>query len=307
MIVPAYHYGAEIEALERFGLVCRFYDAQTGSLEPDEEGLEELIGPRTRGLYLIHYLGILQDAARWRTWCNERGLLLIEDAAQAWLGSRDGVPAGSHGDLSLFCLYKTFGLPDGAAVVCKAPLEKPPANRRTGLYKLALRHASFLARRWTLLAGLRRRLAPRPAREYVPEKDFELSLPEAPSSLTRFLLPRVATAESGAVRSANYHFLLERLGGMVPKAFAVLPEGSSPFAFPIFSERKGDLLGWLESRGVSAFDLWSVPHPVVKKEDFPNAARLRDHVVALPVYQELSRSELERMVDAVLHEPRRTT
>ena len=84
ILVPAYHHGSEVEALVRAGLTCRFY-AGTAGLAPDAEELDALVGPRTRALLLIHYLGLPQDAARWREWCRLRGLVFVEDAAQAWL------------------------------------------------------------------------------------------------------------------------------------------------------------------------------------------------------------------------------
>ena len=89
VLAPAYHHGAEIEALRQAGIVCRWYDAH-GNLEPDEDELDALMSERVRSLYLVHYLGFPQDAARWRRWCDDRGLLLIEDATQAWLSVRDG-------------------------------------------------------------------------------------------------------------------------------------------------------------------------------------------------------------------------
>ncbi len=147
ILVPAYHHGSEIEALVKAGIVCRFYGAGQ-RLEPDEKDLETLLGPRVRALYLTHYLGFPQDAARWRMWCDTHGLLLIEDAAQAWLSSRDGTPVGSHGDLSIFCLYKTFGLPDGAAVTCNSPPELPRSGQRTGIIRVAQQHAQYLTQQW---------------------------------------------------------------------------------------------------------------------------------------------------------------
>jgi len=89
VLVPAYHSGAEVTALVAAGIACRFYDG-TELLEPDEAELAGLAGPRTRALYLTHFLGFPQDAARWRRWCGERGLLLLEDAAHAWLAEADG-------------------------------------------------------------------------------------------------------------------------------------------------------------------------------------------------------------------------
>ena len=64
-------------------------------------------------MYLIHYLGFPQDAPGWLRWCRERGLLLIEDAAQAWLASVGGRPLGSFGDMAIFSFYKAVGVPEG--------------------------------------------------------------------------------------------------------------------------------------------------------------------------------------------------
>lgn len=296
VLVPAYHHGSEVEALLQAGLVCRFYDAGQ-RLEPNGKDLEALLGARVRALYLTHYLGLPQDAARWRRWCDERGLLLIEDAAQAWLSSRDGTPVGWHGDLSIFCLYKTFGLPDGAAVLSHTPPEPPSHERRAGVKRVALRHVSYLAQRWGWLAELRRRLR----HTGGSERDFELGDPDrSPYAITEFLLPRVTDPTAHAARAANYEFLLERLGRFVPECFAHLPEGASPFAFPIRSDRREDLLDRLTRRGITALSFWLVPHPCLPVADFPRAAALRNSIIALPVHQELGIRELERIVDAVL-------
>ena len=80
-----------------------------------------LVGPATRALHVTHVLGFPAAAPRWRRWCDERGLLLIEDAAQAWLAAdpQSGEPVGSWGDLSVFCLYKTLPVPNGGALLAR--------------------------------------------------------------------------------------------------------------------------------------------------------------------------------------------
>jgi dTDP-4-amino-4,6-dideoxygalactose transaminase len=59
------------------------------------------------------------------------------------------------------------------------------------------------------------------------------------------------------------------------------------------------LVEYLKTRGVKALLLWKHPHPLLKVRDFPAAQRLRDTVVGLPVHQELTRSDLLRIADAV--------
>ena len=66
--------------------------------------------------------------------------MLIEDAAQAWLATRDGTPVGSHGDLAFFCLYKSVGLPEGAALVMRSPPATASLDRRPGAVELSLIH-----------------------------------------------------------------------------------------------------------------------------------------------------------------------
>jgi dTDP-4-amino-4,6-dideoxygalactose transaminase len=298
VLVPAYHHGSEVEALVRAGMECRFYDIGW-SLEPDEDDLEALLGPRVRALHLTHFLGLPQDAARWRAWCDQRGLLLIEDAAQAWLSLRDGVPVGSHGDLTIFCLYKTFGVPDGAAVVCDPPLDPPDPGRSLGIGRVVREHRIYLEQQWPWLNELRRRLKGAGAND--PKRGMMLGDPtRGPYASTTFLLPRVADTEAQKVRASHYALLLERLGQLVPEPLVRLQLGASPFAFPIRSGRKADVLERLYRYGVVAPNYWPVAHPALRvASDFPGSAALRKDLVALPVHQELGTEELERLVAAV--------
>jgi dTDP-4-amino-4,6-dideoxygalactose transaminase len=296
VLVPAYHHGSEVETLVRAGLRCRFYEA-TETLAPDERELEALLGPRTRALHLTHYLGFAQDAPRWREWCEARGLFLIEDAAQAWLGSLDGRPLGSFGDIAIFCLYKTVGVPDGGALLCSSPPARADGRSRAGIGGLALRHAAWCLERSPVLAELASRFAR--SAPYSPQEDFALGDPDRPpSAATLRLLPRI---DPGAAvrRYGNYQVLLDELGDLVPLPFARLPGGASPFAFPIAVDDKQALIARLASQGVHALNLWSVPHPALPAAGFPGAASLRARVVGLPVHQELRPADLARIARAV--------
>lgn len=279
ILVPAYHHGAEIEALIRAGLTCRFYEA-TDTLAPDANELEQLVGSRTRALYLIHYLGVPQDPERWRGWCDARGLLLIEGAAQSWLASFAGRPVGSTADLALFCLYKTFGLPDGAAVVARERLASPEGKQRYGLRAVAGRHAHHGCN---------------------STSDFALGdVGARPARLTLGLLARIDGPEIAARRRANYHLLLDGLRDLVPTPFRDPDDGASPFAFPIETKNKPALLERLRTRGIGAVDLWSQPHPELPSERFPGAERRRRTTVLLPVHQGLRVNDLERIAHTVL-------
>lgn len=294
VLMPAYHHGSEVEAVCRSGLRPVFYGG-TVDLVPDEEELDGMITSRTCALHIVHYLGFPQDAARWRRFCDERGLTLIEDAAQAWLAEREGVPVGSHGDLAFVCLYKTFGLPDGAAVLCRTPLTRA-ATRATagrGIGKVLDLHASWAAQR----VPLHRPAKPRP---YDPAADFALGVPNSrPATASRALLRRVVDTGAAAARRKHYRLVLTAAGAHVPRPFAVLPQGASPWVLPLEVDDKPGARQRLARAGIGTLDMWSVPHPALEAGRFPAIAARRSRTVGLPVHQELRRQDVERAAEAV--------
>jgi perosamine synthetase len=295
VLVPAYHHGSEVEALTKAGLVCRFY-AASEDLRPEESELETLVTPQTRALLLIHYLGFPQDTSRWRGWCDDRGLILIEDAAQAWLArDDDGHAVGSRGDLAIFCLYKTYGISEGAAIVSRRPPAPPSGPPAVGAVSTARRHVSWmLSRAPTTRHTSSRQIEPASLAE------FDLGDPETqPSRATQFLLRRVVAKDAAAARRRNYEALLHGLRDHVAPPFESVPDGASPFVFPLDTGRKQALLEKLRAEGIQAFDFWSVGHPAYDGALFPALEERRRRTIGLPVHQELLAQDIDRLATVV--------
>jgi dTDP-4-amino-4,6-dideoxygalactose transaminase len=296
VLVPAWHHGSEVEALTRAGVTCRFYGLDD-RLAPDEPSLEGGLGARTRALYLVHFLGLPQDGDRWRAWCDERGIDLVEDAAQAFLATGGASPVGAAGRLSIFCAYKTVGVPDGGLLVCDPPPPPPSRSAPLGLAATARRHGAWLVQRWPDRLA---RHAARTPPDVPPEVDDALGDPSSPAARsTARLLARLDLDGVAAARRRHYTALLDQLSDVVPPAFADPPPGSSPFAFPVATDDKDALLGHLAGHGVIGLNLWRHPHPVMPAGAFPMEQRLRETVVGLPVHQHLRPAELDRIVRAV--------
>lgn len=80
----------------------------TGLLDPDSAA--RCIGPRTRAVLLVHLYGQIRQMSRWQALCRERGVLLLEDAAQAHGARAGGISAGGYGGWAGFSFYPTKNL-----------------------------------------------------------------------------------------------------------------------------------------------------------------------------------------------------
>jgi dTDP-4-amino-4,6-dideoxygalactose transaminase len=308
VLAPAYHHGSEIEALMEAGLQIRYYEVNE-ALEPDPESLQALLTPEVCALYIIHYLGFAQDAGFWRQWCDSNNLLLIEDAAQAFLATHQGQPVGSFGHMGVFCLYKTYGIPDGGAVISTIPPAFPAAVAETGGWRAFKRHINWIAARRAEVGRIH--LFFKPIVTWWNKKwhrmrgrltiEFDMGNPASPpSTLTNYLLPKILDDTTAERRRENYRFLLKHLSDMVPAPFASVPDGASPFAFPVEVHDARNFLTQLRKSGVVGLLFWLNPHPSLPVEDFPRSKRLREGLVALPVHQELTLVDLQQIVDAVM-------
>jgi hypothetical protein len=169
-------------------------------------------------------------------------------------------------------------------------------SRRTGIGRLGHLHAAWLGQRFGWIESLRR-LRPSPAFDAAAHDD--LGDPDAPiAAATAYLLPRIAGDWVARRRRSNYQRLLRDLGSHVQRPFDQLSDGACPWFFPVETDDKAGLLRHLAARGVSGIDFWSVPHPLLPTEGFPDARRRRSRTVALPVHQELNESDLDRIADA---------
>jgi CelD/BcsL family acetyltransferase involved in cellulose biosynthesis len=133
LLVPQRYDEAVLRALRGAGLVVRSYPA-SALLEPDAAQLEPLLGASVRALCLVHHLGFPQDAGRWRAWCDEHGLALIEDATRAFGAASAGRPVGSLADAAVFGLAECLGTPDGAVLRLGSELvDGTPSPRASAL------------------------------------------------------------------------------------------------------------------------------------------------------------------------------
>jgi len=110
VIVPAFTFFATAEAVSYTGAKPVFADVDPETFNLSPESLAERITPKTRAVIAVHLFGQCADLARIAGLCRARGLLLIEDCAQALGAEYQGKRAGAWGDFGCFSFYPTKNL-----------------------------------------------------------------------------------------------------------------------------------------------------------------------------------------------------
>jgi hypothetical protein len=215
------------------------------------------------------------------------------------------------GDLAIFCLYKSVGLPDGGCVTSSVPIAPPTSRQDLGLQMVAIRHASWLAQRMGPVAALHsslNRFSPQFSRlSFSPGHEFDLGDPNSPPCrATLRLISRVADQTVAGRRRENYRRLLRDLAGIVQPIVTELPEGASPVGFPIWAtpQQQRRLEVTLGDIGVFGTRLWPNLHPSVPTNGLSGAHFARTNSFVLPVHQELRSVDLDRIVNGVVAESR---
>src|SRR3989475_7301294 len=113
VITTAFSYVATPLAILYQSAVPVFVDIDQETFNIDPSLIEERITPRTRALLPVHIHGLPCDMDEINSIARRRGLLVIEDAAQAHGASYRGRPAGTLGAMAGFSLNATKNLPCG--------------------------------------------------------------------------------------------------------------------------------------------------------------------------------------------------
>jgi dTDP-4-amino-4,6-dideoxygalactose transaminase len=114
VILPSLNFVAAANAIGHTGATPVFCDI-TGpdDLNLDPADLEAAVTPSTNAVLLLHYGGYPCDVAAVRALAEERGLIVLEDAAHAPGASWHGEPCGSLGRVGCFSFFSNKNLPVG--------------------------------------------------------------------------------------------------------------------------------------------------------------------------------------------------
>jgi len=124
VVVPANTFIATAAAVVRAGATPRFADVSGDTLLMTADTLAEAITPRTRAVIVVHLYGQMPNMAGLAAVAQQKGIAIIEDAAQAHGAEWGGRRAGSFGAVACFSFYPAKNLGafgDAGAVVTSRP------------------------------------------------------------------------------------------------------------------------------------------------------------------------------------------
>ena len=247
---------------------------------PGDDGLpvHKVTGRTIRVLMPVHIYGLCADMDALNDLARKHGLKVLEDACQAYGAAYKGRRAGTLGHLGAFSFFPTKNLGG------------------SGDGGLMTAGDAALADHLRML-----RVHGSKERYMHDEIGYNSRLDELQAAVLRVKLPRVDGWNAQRAEVAQcYH---EGLDGL---AQVVTPSASAGFVhiyhqYVIRAERRDELKAFLQERGVGSMIYYPVPlHQQTcfrflgyRDGDLPHAEKAARQVLALPVFAELRREEVD--------------
>ena len=113
VVVPAFTFFATASSVSMCGAVPVFADVDAATATINPADILTKVTSKTKAVIGVHLYGQPCDAGAIRDICDDKGLVFIEDAAQAHGAEYRGKRTGALGDLACFSFYATKNMATG--------------------------------------------------------------------------------------------------------------------------------------------------------------------------------------------------
>ena len=283
VITTPFTFVATVAAILYAGAAPVYVDIDPESYNLHAGKLEFAITARTKAILPVHLYGQPADMRPIMDIAHNRGIIVIEDAAQAHGAEYNGRRAGSLGDIACFSFYpgKNLGAYGEAGAVVTANPE----------YATSIR----LLRSW----GESRRY-------YHDLRGFNYRMEGMQGAILRVKLRHLERwTEARRGHAALYDDLLKESGVSTPRQ---MPYARHVYhVYAVRTLHRDALVEALKAADIQYGIHYPVPihlQPAYRDSrygegDFPVAERIAAEVLSLPIYPELQRSQIERVCEIV--------
>ncbi|OCC14661.1 Perosamine synthase [Dissulfuribacter thermophilus] len=300
--IPGYCCRSVLTPFKKLGIKIKFYDVGK-HLEPI---INKNVLKEGDLFFIIHYFGIPQPLSSIKLLCDQLGLILIEDCAHALPDPETRRPMGCTGVFSIYSLRKQLPVPDGGILVVnktalKSRLQVTPKIKLRNTSKkkslvMFFDKAAFWAG-WPntlkIKDALRGKVASTEQVFYSKILNND-SIPEI-SYTTAKTLAHINFKKIAKIRRENYYWLANKLNDIpqISFPFPKLPDGAVPQGLPILVEDARNVCTAMRGKGIGV-DQWPANEfPDIEKKNFPRAYYWNNHLLLLPIHQDLSLRHLE--------------
>jgi len=291
VVVPAMSFVATANVVLRVGARPVFAEVDLVSRNLSAESAERALTPRTRAIMPVHFAGRPVDLDPLYRLAQERGLLVIEDAAQAIGTDYKARRVGAAGNPVCFSFHpnKNITTIEGGAVAV-----------RDGQWVKRLERIRFHGIERDDLSNMN-----------VPEWGGKMNLPDVGAAIGLAQLPRLAGFNRRRRELALRY--LERLG---PSDLLVLPEDVSGHSWHMFcvcvdfaalGTTRHRFLEDLKREGIAA----GIHYPAMHlfglyrqlgygPGDFPAAERIGEQTLTLPLFPTMADADVDRVCEVLV-------
>ena len=293
VITTPYTFFATASAVTRLGAVPVFADIEPDTYNVSLADVERKITPKTKVFLPVHLFGQMVPLEKIAPLLKERGIKIVEDAAQAFGSWRrienKIVRAGTMGDVGCTSFFPTKnlgGCGDGGMMMTSNP------ELATRLRKLRVHGEG--------------------STYFHEEVGLNSRLDALQAAILDVKLPHLEAWNEERRSLAAYYRLCFESRGLTGEERIRLPlelEGNYHIyhQYVIRTPKRDELMAWLEERGIAARIYYPLPlhlQPCFaflggRPGDCPEAERLSHEALALPIFPGLKAEEQERLVDAV--------
>ena len=298
VVTTPFSFFASVSSILRAGATPLLADIEPATFNLDPKAVTAVLdgpqGAAVRAILPVHLYGQTADWTSFAALGLERGLKLIEDAAQAWGAEWQGVKAGALGDAAAFSFYPTKNL----SAAGDAGMVTTNSDQIAERVKMLRQH------------GMRRRY-------YHDEVGWNTRMDGFQGAILSVKLNYIdGWNQARRTAAKRYHALFAAAGlveaGPYPTHGVVLPQevrGSRPVwhQYVIRTPRRDPLREFLASRKIGSEIYYPVPIHLQEAlkglgygaGSFPEAERAAREVLALPIYAEIRPDEQQTVVGAI--------
>jgi dTDP-4-amino-4,6-dideoxygalactose transaminase len=299
VILPSFTFASTANAILIAGLQPVFCEIDPRTMNLDVNHVARKISKKTKAVIPVHYAGVACEMDALLSLCQDNNIIVIEDAAHAIGAKWQGKSLGTLGDMGTFSFHDTKNVTcgEGGAFVTKNEFF---ANQAQILREKGTNRIQFLKGQVDKYTWIKR------------GSSYVLAEP-----LAAILSVQVDMMEElNKKRIEVYQYYIKEFSSLEKKEILQLPfipEGcqSNAHLFHLFlrnTKERDSLMSFLRSKGIGASFHYVPLHSAplgqklgYKHNDFPLTEEYSSKLLRLPLYPDLHRSDLERVVTEVFN------